>query len=428
MPASSGHITPSDPFLITGTILKDTITVCDVQATAYRLRLALPRVPGCYDEPSPKGRARQERTIEPSPPYMRIRRSLPIVLVVLLVAAALALVVVLRKHAPPEPARLLPTADGFFYVDLKWTRRANLAGELPPVSHDPDYEQFIQATGFQFERDLEEAAVAVHYPPEGGWLTTDPSPEPRYSEVFVGKIEGERLRAYLRKLSTAVDSYRSVDIFSIPHEGRTVRVAILGVDTVAVSNHPDPQVIQGIVERSRKLASPFGGPAFLRQYYHHIPIASLAWGIFKVGPSASSNVSPSPSKDWAVLFSKPAVVVASVRYLRALHFRAAAFTDSTAEAQRIATQVEAFLNLFHAAEGAEGASGPDADVKAVFDSLKVEQQGDRAVLTAIVPLGFIRKAVAEGPAAALSPPAPAPPPEPKSAAASKKRHKIVKPK
>lgn len=360
----------------------------------------------------------------PGPPYMRIRRSLPIVLAVVLVGAALALVVVLRKHAPPEPARLLPSAEGFAYFDLKWIRRANLAGELPPVSHDPEYEQFIQATGLQFERDLEEAAVAVHYPPEGGWGPGDPSPEPRYSEVFVGKMQAERLRAYLKNLSTAAESYRSVDIFVIPHEGRMVRVAILGVDTVAVSNHPDPRVIEGIVERSRKLASPFGGPALLRQYYHHVPIASLAWAIFKVAPSPGSTAAP--SRDWSFLFSRPAVVVASARFLRALHFRAAAFAESPDDAQRITEQVGAFVALFHTAEGTVGAGGPDPDVKAVFDSLKVEQQGDRAVLTATIPVGFIRKAVTEGPATALSPPA-ADAPQKSPAVPPRKRHAQAKP-
>src|ERR1700735_177751 len=96
--------------------------------------------------------------------YMRIRRRLPLILAVLLVIAAVALAVVLRKHAPPEAARLLPGADGFVYVNLGWMRGANLTGELPPVPHDPDYEQFIQATGVQFERDLDEVALAIHYP------------------------------------------------------------------------------------------------------------------------------------------------------------------------------------------------------------------------------------------------------------------------
>src|SRR3989441_2883420 len=205
---------------------------------------------------------------------MRIRRSFPIFVGVLLVAAALTIIVQLRKHAPPEPARLLPGADGFLYVNLKWMRRINTGAQLPPVSHDPEYEQFIQATGFQFERDLDEAAFAIHYP-------TTPTPgaaeQPRFSEVFVGKIQGERLRAYLGKISSSVEKYRSVDIYSIPFEGRTVRVAILGVDTVAASNHGDPLLIRGIIDRSRKLASPFGGTALLRQYYKRVPFARLAW-------------------------------------------------------------------------------------------------------------------------------------------------------
>src|SRR5438876_12264757 len=99
---------------------------------------------------------------------MRIRRSFPIFVGVLLVAAALTIIVQLRKHAPPEPALLLPGADGFLYVNLKWMRRINTGAQLPPVSHDPEYEQFIQATGFQFERDLDQAAFAIHYPTRAG--------------------------------------------------------------------------------------------------------------------------------------------------------------------------------------------------------------------------------------------------------------------
>src|SRR3989442_8199215 len=186
---------------------------------------------------------------------MRIRRSFPIFVGVLLVAAALTIIVQLRKHAPPEPARLLPGADGFLYVNLKWMRRINTGAQLPPVSHDPEYEQFIQATGFQFERDLDQAAFAIHYPTRAG-----PSEPPRFTEIFTGKINGEKLRPYFRKLSGPTEDYGSIDIYNIPLNGHTLRVAILGVDTVAASNHKDPLVIRGVIDRSRKVASPFGGP------------------------------------------------------------------------------------------------------------------------------------------------------------------------
>ena len=329
----------------------------------------------------------------PRSSQMRKQRTLPIILAVVVIASAVALLVFLRKHAPPEPARLLPGADGFLYINLQWMRRANITGELPPVPHDPDYERFIQATGFQFERDLDEAAVAVHYAP----TDSKSAVESRFSEVFTGKIQGERLRGYLQKLSPAIENYRSIEIYSIPLEGRTLRVAILGVDTVAASNNDDPQVIRGIIDRSRKLASPFAGPALLRRYYKEIPLASLGWGIFKIQPSAGI---PLPTAaDWSFLFSKPAVVVASIRYLRALHFRAEAFTGSDTESKQLTDKLATFLNLFRAAETSVSTPAVDPDVNAFLDSLKVEPNKQRAVLTATVPIGLIRKVLAEAPTA-----------------------------
>jgi hypothetical protein len=347
---------------------------------------------------------------------MRIRRRLPIVLAVLLVAAAVALAVVLRKHAPPEPARLLPGADGFVYMNLQWMRRANITGELPAVPHDPDYEQFIQATGFQFERDLDEVALAIHYPANAP-ARPDSTQQARFSEVFVGKVDGERLRAYLRQISSSVENYRTRDIYNIPLEGRTVRVAILGVDTVAASNLDDPQVIHGIVDRSRKLAYPFGGPALLRQYYKEVPFASLGWAIFKIQPAGDVAAG---QIGWSFLFPKPATVVASVRYIRAVHFRAMAFTGSEEEANQLVERIDTYLNVFRTAESTVSTPGPDSDIKAFFDSLKVQQEKNRALLTATVPLSLIRKALAEAPASVTAEP-PSPPSHSESNSHAKKK-------
>jgi hypothetical protein len=316
---------------------------------------------------------------------MRIKRLLPVFFGFLIFVASLALIVQLRKHAPPEPARLLPGADAFLYVDLKWMRRADIATHIPEVPHEAEYEQFIRATGFQFERDLQEAALAIHYasPLTGG--------ETRYSEIFIGKIDGDRLRDYLKVLTRSIDSYHSVDIYNIPVQSRMLRVAILGADTVAASNHPDAGVIRGIIDRSRKLASPFGGPALLRQFYKRVPIASLVWGIFRLNPQNSQ------SADLSVPITSPATVVASVRYLRAVHFRAEAFTRDEQEAQQLTAQVNTFLSIFHSAEISVAGQTPDPDVKKALDSLKVEQKSDRTILTAILPTELLRKIVAEAP-------------------------------
>jgi hypothetical protein len=335
---------------------------------------------------------------------MRIRRSLPLVLAVLVIAAAVSLIVTLRKHAPPEAARLLPGADGFLYVNLKWIRTFNATGQLPPVSREPDYQKFVEETGFQFERDLDEAAFAVHYPQSWGNGTGGSTREPRLSAVFVGRIDSGKLTGYLKRISNSVDNYRGFDIYNVPQESSTVRVAVLSYNTVALSYHPDSNVIRGVIDRSRKLASPFGGPSLLRHYYKQVPLASLAFAILRVKPTEmlSSGVG-----GWTLLFPKPAVAVISARYLRALHLRAEAFTDSDSDAQAITEKVSAFLSVFHAAEGSVGTQGTDADVRAFFDSFKVERAGDRAVLTATVPPGFVKKVLSEAPP---EPVVPNPPP------------------
>jgi hypothetical protein len=332
---------------------------------------------------------------------MRIRRRLPIPLVVLLIVAVVALIVTLRKHAPPEAARLLPGADGFFYINLKWIRTFNATGQLPPVSRDPDYQKFVDETGFQFERDLDQAAFAIHYPQSWGGGTAGSASEPRFSEVFVGRIDSGRLAAYLKKISSSVDDYRGFDIYSIPLDGRTVRVVVLSYDSVAVSNHPNPDVIRGMLDRSRKLASPFAGPWLLRRFYGKVPLASLSFAILRVQPGMGSF---GGLGSWSLLFPKPAVAVVSARYLRALHLRAEAFTNSDADAQSITEKTAAFLSIFHAAEGSVGPHGTDADVKSFFDSLKVEQSGDRAILTATVPPGFLKKALSEASPETTPPP------------------------
>jgi len=132
----------------------------------------------------------------------------------------------------------------------------------------------------------------------------------------------------------------------------------------------------------------------LRRFYKKVPLASLAFAILRARPEMSSL---GELGSWSLLLPKGAVTVISARYLRALHLRAEAFTSSEDAARAITEKTSAFLNLFHAAEGSVGTHGTDADVKAFFDSLKVEQSGDRAIITATVPPGFIKKVLTDAP-------------------------------
>jgi hypothetical protein len=61
------------------------------------------------------------------------------------------------------------------------------------------------------------------------------------------------------------------------------------------------------------------------------------------------------------------------------------------DARSIADKVSVFLTMFHSAEGSVGSHGSDPDVKALFDSLQVRQEDQRAIVSATLPLGFLRK-------------------------------------
>jgi hypothetical protein len=357
---------------------------------------------------------------------MRSRtRNLIVFVVVLLVIAAIGLAIYLRKRAAPEPARLLPDSDMVFYVNLRTVRHLTSFGDYPVKPQEPEYQQFVQATGFQFERDLEEAAFAVHYvmhPPEkkGGAPTT----ETRYSEIFVGKFDGQRLTEYLRKLSKSIERYHDTEIFTIPVEDRTVRVAILSVDSVAASNLDDPGVIRGMIDRARAAAMPFQGPTVVREYYRKVPIGSLVWAIARIParPSPTSGSVTLPGGFQLQFIPANSTVVASARYLGSIHARADVYTPSDADAEKLAEQATAFISIFRSAEITSETGGTDPDVKAALDSLKVDHQGSRTTLSATIPVAFFQKLLSEPPdVTGEKQDEPQPTPAPKNQAPAKKK-------
>jgi hypothetical protein len=320
---------------------------------------------------------------------MRARRRLLIIsLCVLLFFAAVAAVVLLRKRAAPEAARLLPESDAVVYVDFGAIRRlTGLDQQFPRLA--PGYDDFVKSTGFAFERDLDEAAMAVHRG-SGAHAAT------RYTEILAGHYDQAKLTQYLRPHASAVEVYRDIDVFSVPIENRTLRIALLAIDTVAISNVDDPGVIHGIIDRFKKVALPFGGPRLVRSYYSRVPLGSLLWAIAHLpASSAWPNGASSFTLPGGIDVGLPADsdVVVSLRMLTAIHARADFYTQSEQAARQFTDQTATFLTLFRGVEAEAIKGSGDADVKAVFDSIEITQKGDRAELTATIPPGFLRKLV-----------------------------------
>jgi hypothetical protein len=206
--------------------------------------------------------------------HRRTRRTLWIVAAVLLF---LALAIFLRSKAPPEAARLLPESDGILYVNLKPVHTF-LRKDLKPPSRAPEYQQFVDATGIDWERDLDQVAIAIHRMPD----PDGPNGPVAYSMVLVGKLTGQRLNAWLDAHAASRESYDSQTIYSIPSENRTVRVAQIGYDMLAISNTPTTEQIHSMLDRHRTAAWPFAGSSLLAQHFHEVPLLSLAWGVGEI--------------------------------------------------------------------------------------------------------------------------------------------------
>lgn len=268
------------------------------------------------------------------------RRLVPVIVVVAVVAAALIIFIVLRRLGPPEAARLLPEADGVVYVDVSLLRHLGVFASVSGAPEEPEYADFVRATGFHFERDLDEAAFALHAAPGRDTY-------PRFSEVFLGRYDADALRRYLQRLAKSTEPYRATTVYGIPHEGRTVRVALLGTNLAAASNTDSAEPIHHIIDQYRRAALPFRGPSLLASEYRRVPFASLAWSIARIAPAPPAT---GPGLTVQVLrdLTPGAVLVASLRLTTKVELQVEAAAENEAHARQIADNVEVYLNLFRA--------------------------------------------------------------------------------
>jgi hypothetical protein len=331
-------------------------------------------------------------SVKPSLMRKRTRYSL---LLMLTLVAALVGAVWLRKTAPPEVARLLPESDAIIYANLKPLRLATHF-DRTPVQRSPDYQQFVDATGIVPERDLDAVAFALHRMdnPNG------PNGPVAYSEVFEGRFDGVRLTRYLAGIASAREEYAGHTIFTIPIEGRQLRIAQLGYDTVAASNMPTTEQIHAMLDRYRAAASPFAGSSLLAERYRDVPLLSSAWGIGHVGLPFSESGRITVF-GLGLPLPEDTTFVASLRYgLGVLHLRIEQIAPTEAEASQ---SVEALGGLVHLVQTIQWKQPQQDDtpdslaVRQFTSSIKIEQRKDRAVLTATIPPELFRSLSSDKP-------------------------------
>lgn len=356
-------------------------------------------------------------------------------IVALALPAALVIAIVLRKSAPPEAARLLPESDAIVYINLKPIRSLTHFDHTP-ITRSPDFQHFIDATGIEPERDLDAVAFALHRmdDPNG------PNGPVAYSEVFEGRFDGARLDRYLRSVATGSETYAGHLIYTIPvatlatadttsstHadaasskvQTRFLRITQLGYDTLAASNMPTAEQIHSILDRFRAGASPFAGSSLLEARYRDVPLLSSAWAIGHIGLPFSTRGSQTGSQSTGQITAfglelplpEDTTFVASLRYTGSIRLRVDEILPTTADATRSAQTLNTLLDLFRSlqrqqldlqrnsldATDRDAASAKDAALRQLLDSLKIQQQNDRAILTATMPLPLLKQLTAATP-------------------------------
>jgi hypothetical protein len=316
-------------------------------------------------------------------------------LIALALILALAVAILLRKTAPPEAARLLPEADAIVYFNLKPLRLATHF-ERTQVTHSPEYQQFIDATGIVPERDLDVGAFALHRmdDPNG------PNGPVAYSEVFEGRFDGERLARYLDSIATSKEVYDGHIVYTVTiHDGaavRPLRVVQLGYDSIAASNMPTTEQIHSILDRHRSAASPFSGSSLLSARYSDVPLLSSAWAIGRIGL-------PFSERGAITLFGlqlplpEDTTFVASLRFIGNFRLRVEEIAPTEVEAAHSAAALGTMLGLLKSLQQVHPRNAGDTAFIQTVSSMKVEQRKDRVLLTATIPTEFLQQITSGSP-------------------------------
>jgi hypothetical protein len=156
-----------------------------------------------------------------------------------LAAAAIVLIGVgavlfsLRRPAATSLVDLLPARDGLiFHADLTLARKSGLLEKLGGEAglEDRDYLQFVQATGFDYRRDLD--AVAVASLPQVNYMAAR------------GRFDRNKIEQYLRAQGGRCGNGGC----SLPgtEPGRITSLRWLGPDLLALASSADDKAAQAV--------------------------------------------------------------------------------------------------------------------------------------------------------------------------------------
>lgn len=303
-------------------------------------------------------------------------RKLLIFIIFLGVVAAVGGVAYYRVFRPSHTLYFLPDGDLVLYVNFSPAHFFDV-GQIPAAESDPEYQDFVQRTGFHFEHDLDTIAISQRNP--GG-------SESESSAIFTGHFDKGRLSDYLQRRSSSTENYADTQISVLQQGDHVVRACLLDDRTVAVTNMRSAEPMHSIIDKARH--STGKGPSLVENYYGDVPFGSLAWAIIRV-PQQSGSAPVAGDFNMEVL--QNTVSVLSVRYTGSIRLRAEVISASEADAAKVLEAANLFLVFTKGIASSVAANGPDKDVNAAFGSIQVQKNGTHTVLSATIPQAAVQK-------------------------------------
>ncbi len=189
------------------------------------------------------------------------KRALIAVVVLLLLILGVAGIFLLRMHRqmpaadagkPPDILGLLPPdAPVVLYLDaaaLRGLQGSPLAAVLgltsPSPQQDRDYADFVRGTGFNYERDLDRAAVAVW--PAGMATPENPLGDDHVFVVAEGRFDQQRIEAYALRTGH-IETRGTQSIYEVPGQP-PIAFQFLSAGRIAIASGNKGDTLLGELE------------------------------------------------------------------------------------------------------------------------------------------------------------------------------------
>jgi len=282
-----------------------------------------------------------------------------------------------RSSSLPELARLLPDGQVLFYANLQPLRQAGLLDDAKNdarIKHSAGYAAFIQASGFDFERDVDAVALSMQGVP----------PAPHQSMLLLqGRFRPQFFR-YLQQQGGAPALLEGHRLYRADGPDGPLQILVLDQHRIAVTNASDRAVLRAQLDRAPHWWQPWrspSGPALLQSLRANQPTGALAWMALDYAGLASQQ----QTSGWLSLLEGSRTLLLRVD---ADPIRGAGLTlvDSTvlaSDAHRIDQKLEQLTDLYTA----HAAGDPNADprMRQLLQHLRFDQDGASLRITLMIP-------------------------------------------